>query len=147
MRALHVEAACASGTIAFHLAFDHIRAGLADVVLVVGTEKIYSDDPARKFAVFRQPLDIAEAGRYLEITAGRLAPIPEGMQTPSVNAMMDAYAAMARAAHGDLRHDRPPDRRRRRQESRPLRPQPAVPVPQGHERGRGAGRAPRSPGR
>jgi acetyl-CoA acetyltransferase len=96
VRALHVEAACASGTLAFHLAFDHIRACLAEVVLVVGTEKIYSDDPKRKFAVFQQPLDIEEAGRYLAATAGRLAPIPNGGETPSVNAMMDAYAAMAR---------------------------------------------------
>ena len=96
VRALHVEAACASGTVGVHLAFDHIRAGLADLVLVVGTEKIYSDDPQRKFAVFQQPLDVEEAGRYLAATAGRLAPIPPGEETPSVNVMMDAYAAQAR---------------------------------------------------
>jgi len=96
VRALHVEAACASATMGFHLAFDYIRAGLADVALVVGTEKLYSDDPARKFAVFQQPLDIEEAERYLATTDGKLAPVPEGAGGPSVNALMDAYAAQAR---------------------------------------------------
>ncbi len=96
VRAIHVEAACASATMGFHLAFDYVRAGLADVVLVVGTEKLYSDDPARKFAVFQQPLDILEAQRYLAATAGKLAPAPPGADAPSVNALMDAYAAQAR---------------------------------------------------
>lgn len=96
VRAMHIEAACASATMGFHIAFDYIRAGLADVVLIVGTEKLYSNDPARKFAVFQQPLDIAEAQRYLATTAGKLAPVPAGAETPSVNALMDAYAAQAR---------------------------------------------------
>jgi acetyl-CoA acyltransferase len=96
VKAVHVEAACASATMAFHIAYDYIRAGLADVALVVGTEKLYSNDPARKFAVFQQPLDIEEAQRYLAVTAGKLAPVPDGAQTPSVNALMDAYAAQAR---------------------------------------------------
>ena len=96
VRAIHVEAACASATMGFHLAYDYVRAGLAEVVLVVGTEKLYSDDPARKFAVFQQPLDIAEAQRYLATTAGKLSPVPAGADAPSVNALMDAYAAQAR---------------------------------------------------
>lgn len=96
VRAIHVEAACASATMGFHLAHDYVRAGLADVVLVVGTEKLYSDDPARRFAVFQQPIDIAEARRYLAATEGRIAAIPPGGETASVNAMMDAYAAQAR---------------------------------------------------
>ena len=96
VRAIHVEAACASATMGFHLAYDYIRAGLAEVALVVGTEKLYSDDPQRKFAVFQQPLDIAEAQRYLDATAGMLAPVPAGAEAPSVNALMDAYAAQAR---------------------------------------------------
>jgi acetyl-CoA acetyltransferase len=96
VRAVHVEAACASATMGFHLAYDYVRAGLAEVVLVVGTEKLYSDDPARKLAVFQQPLDIAEAGRYLVATEGLLAPVPDGESAAGVNALMDAYAAQAR---------------------------------------------------
>lgn len=96
VQALHVEAACASATMAFHLATQHIRAGLAEVALVVGTEKLYSDDPARKFAVFQQPLDIEEAGRYLARTAGMLVPVPPGAEAPGKNVLMEAYAAQAR---------------------------------------------------
>jgi len=96
VRALHVEAACASSTMSLHLACDHVSTGLADMVLVVGTEKLYSEDPTRKFAIFQQPLDIAEAQHYLDATEGTLLPIPPGKETPRINAMMDAYAAQAR---------------------------------------------------
>jgi acetyl-CoA acyltransferase len=96
VRAVHVEAACASGTMALHLAYDLIRSGIADVVLTVGVEKLYSEDRARKFAVFQQPLDIAMAESYLERTTGRLAPVPEGKAVESPNVLMAAYAAQAR---------------------------------------------------
>ncbi|MDB5452895.1 MAG: hypothetical protein JWO33_1473 [Caulobacteraceae bacterium] len=96
VRAMHVEAACASGTLALHVAHDYIAAGLADVVLTVGTEKLYSDDKARKFAVFQQPRDIEEAARYLAATEGRLTELPEGAERGGKNVLMDAYAAQAR---------------------------------------------------
>ena len=96
VRAFHVEAACASGTMALHLAYDLIRSGIADVVLTVGVEKLYNEDRAKRFAVFQQPLDIEEAGRYLAATAGRLAPVPEGKDNKSPNVLMEAYAAQAR---------------------------------------------------
>jgi acetyl-CoA acyltransferase len=96
VRALHVEAACASGTMAFHVAHDYIAAGLADIVLTVGTEKLYSDDRARKFAVFQQPRDVEEAARYLAATEGRLADAPPGAEAGGRNVLMDAYAAQAR---------------------------------------------------
>lgn len=96
VRAFHVEAACASATMAFHLAYDLIRAGIADVVLAVGVEKLYSEDRAKKFAVFQQPLDIGVARDYLEKTRGQLAPVPEGKDSASPNVLMEAYAAQAR---------------------------------------------------
>ena len=96
VRSFHVEAACASGTMAFHLAYDLIRSGIADVVLTLGVEKLYSEDREKKFAVFQQPLDIEEAGRYLAKTEGRLAPVPEGKESDSPNVLMEAYAAQAR---------------------------------------------------
>jgi len=96
VRSMRVEAACASGTMGFHIAYEYIRAGLCEVALVVGTEKLFNDDPVKRFAVFQQPLDIKEAERYLEATRGKLAPVPPEGQTKSVNAMMDAYAAQAR---------------------------------------------------
>ena len=50
-----------AATMGVHLAIDHIRTGLADMALIVGVEKLYSDDRAKRFAVFQQPLDIVEA--------------------------------------------------------------------------------------
>ena len=96
VQALHIEAACASATMAFHVATNYIRAGLAEVALVVGTEKLYNDDPAKKFAVFQQPLDIEEARRYLDRTRGMLAEVPPGVNAPGKNVLMEAYAAQAR---------------------------------------------------
>lgn len=94
--ALNVEAACASSTIALHVACNYIRAGIVDAAVVVGVEKLYTEDREKKFAVFRQERDIMEAFRYLDRTKALLAPAPEGVETPSKNIMMDAYAAQAR---------------------------------------------------
>jgi acetyl-CoA acyltransferase len=96
VRVMHVEAACASSTIGLHVAIDYVRAGLADVVLVVGAEKLYSADRAKRFAVFQQPLDAGVAQAYLDITRGMLAPPPTGEDRTGPNIMMDAYAAQAR---------------------------------------------------
>lgn len=96
VRAVHVEAACASSTVGLHLAIDYVRAGLVDIALVVGVEKLFSDDRAKRFAVFQQPRDIIEAENYLALTRGLLAPVPEGLDQASPNVLMKAYAAQAR---------------------------------------------------
>ena len=96
VRVMNVEAACASSTIGLHVAIDYVRAGLADLVLVVGVEKLYSEDREKRFAVFQQPFDAELAARYLELTKGMLASAPEGIEGPGPNVMMDAYAAQAR---------------------------------------------------
>ncbi len=96
VRGFHVEAACASSTVGLHVAVDYVRAGLADCVLVVGVEKLYSDDRAKKFAVFQQPRDLVEAEAYLAKTASLLAPVPPGGESVSPNILMQAYAAQAR---------------------------------------------------
>ena len=96
VRVMHVEAACASSTISLHVAVDYVRAGLADVVLFVGVEKLYSSDRARRFAVFQQPLDALEAQAYLDRTRCMLAPAPAVLAVPGPNIMMDSYAAQAR---------------------------------------------------
>ncbi|WP_066557534.1 thiolase family protein [Croceicoccus bisphenolivorans] len=96
VRTLTVEAACASSTIGLHQAIMQVEAGISEVALVVGVEKLYSRDREKKFAVFQQPLDIALAKQYVEDTRPLLAPPPEGFDGPGPNAMMDAYAAQAR---------------------------------------------------
>lgn len=95
-RSMHVEAACASSTMGLHVAVDYVRAGLAECVLIVGVEKLYSDDRAKKFAVFQQPRDLVEAEAYLAKTADLLAPVPPGGESESPNILMQAYAAQAR---------------------------------------------------
>ena len=96
VRVMHVEAACASSTVGLHTAVDYVRSGLAEVVLVVGVEKLYSPDRARRFAVFQQAQDIAEACKYLALTSNMLAPVPEGQDPSGPNVLMQAYAAQAR---------------------------------------------------
>ena len=143
VRVMHVEAACASSTIGLHVAVDYVRAGLADAVLVVGVEKLYSSDRAKRFAVFQQPRDAQEAQAYLEHTRGMLAPAPEGAEGPGPNIMMDAYAAQARlhmATYGTTARQ---IAARGCKEPRALRAQSACPVPQRDEHRRGIGGAAR----
>lgn len=96
VRTLTVEAACASSTIALHQAIQQVEAGISDVALVVGVEKLYTTDREKRFAVFQQPLDIALAKQYVEDTKPLLEPAPPGLDGPGPNALMDAYAAQAR---------------------------------------------------
>lgn len=96
VKVMNVEAACASSTVGLHLAIDHVRAGLCDVALAVGVEKLFSSDRAKRFAVFQQPLDAVVARGYIDRTRDLLAPTPEGLDGPGPNIMMDAYAAQAR---------------------------------------------------
>jgi acetyl-CoA acyltransferase len=96
VRAVTVEAACASSTLGLHIAIDYVCAGLAEMAVVVGVEKLYSADRAKRFAVFQQPLDAGVARGYLARTEGMLAPVPAGATASGPNIMMDAYAAQAR---------------------------------------------------
>jgi acetyl-CoA acyltransferase len=96
VQVMHVEAACASATIGVHVAWNYIRAGIADVVLIVGTEKLYSEDREKRLAIFQQPLDAVVAREYLERTKDKIAPLPPGIEGPGPNLMMECYAAQAR---------------------------------------------------
>jgi len=100
VRGFHIEAACASSTMGLHLAIDYVRAGLAEMALVVGVEKLYSDDRAKRFAVFQQPRDLVEARGYLERTLDLLVPVPADKVAASPNVLMEAYAAQARLHMG-----------------------------------------------
>lgn len=100
VRGFHVEQACASSTVGLHLAVDYVKAGLAEVALVVAVEKLYSDDRAKRFAVFQQPRDMVEAAAYIERTRDLLAPVPADKLAASPNVLMEAYAAQARLHMG-----------------------------------------------
>ena len=75
---INVENACASASTAFHQAVNHIRAGVSDVVLAVGSEKMYFDDKERVFGVFDGAWDVHNR----EGTYNRLKDMAAGFQIP-----------------------------------------------------------------
>ena len=97
---VNVENACASGSSAFTLAVNHLRAGAGDVALAIGTEKMYSTDRDRMFSVFDSAWDVHDAerirDRLLQLGAG--VEVPEGsVSTKPYSVFMDVYAAFSRA--------------------------------------------------
>jgi acetyl-CoA acyltransferase len=97
----NVENACASGSTALLQAFSFIRAGLAEVVLVAGAERMFFPD--QREAMFKAFVGGADV-HDLERTHARLAAmgddmVPEelrGIDTGTRSFFMDIYAAMAR---------------------------------------------------
>jgi len=61
----NVEAACATGALAFHSAFKDVAAGLADVALAVGVEKVFMPEhPERMRALYEGALDQLDPARW-----------------------------------------------------------------------------------
>jgi acetyl-CoA acetyltransferase len=57
----NVENACASGSSAFNLAVQSLKAGTADVALAIGAEKMNIPDKAKAFAIFEGGWDVSRA--------------------------------------------------------------------------------------
>ncbi|MBI3381176.1 MAG: thiolase family protein [Aquabacterium sp.] len=96
---VNVENACASASTAFYLALNHVRSGAADIVLVVGAEKMVADDKARMFAAFDGAWDVhdTEAAKARLLQMGQGVSVPPGSQsTRPYSVFMDIYAAMGR---------------------------------------------------
>ena len=90
---INVENACASGSTAVHQAMTSIRAGMVDVALVVGTEKmVYKDRPEKVAAAFAGGTDIHDRESVLDyiVSIGGEKPGPDR------SLFMDLYAAQAR---------------------------------------------------
>ena len=97
---VNIENACASGSSAFVLACNHVRAGAADVALAIGAEKMYSTDKDRMFSVFDSAWDVARADQIREalMKLGRGVTVPDGTTSPKpYSVFMDVYAAFARS--------------------------------------------------
>lgn len=94
-----VENACASGSSAFHLAWQALQAGACDIALAVGADKMVVPDKARAFAVFEAGWDVQTASanhaRLLELGQG-VEPPPGTMSTKPYSLFMDVYAAFCR---------------------------------------------------
>ena len=108
---VNVENACATGSTALHMAVSYVRAGLSDVALAVGSEKMFSPNKALTMSSFDGAWDVhatQENLSNLETLANATgAPLPtEDVRKHSV--FMDIYAAMARAhmkTYGTTRED------------------------------------------
>lgn len=83
----NVENACASGQSAFHLACAHVRAGLAETVVVLGVERMTHPDRSRPMRALAGAVDVAELGAPEDQPADR-------------SVFMDLYAGKAREALG-----------------------------------------------
>jgi acetyl-CoA acetyltransferase len=96
---VNVENACATASTAFQQACSMITAGLYDVVLAVGMEKLYHPDKQRTFDVFKGAVDVDNYDEVLaqvagDIRAAGMEPDLEGAgQSRSV--FMDIYVTWA----------------------------------------------------
>lgn len=96
---VNVENACAGASSAFNLAVNFLRAGAGDVALVVGAEKMYSDDRVRMFGAFDSAWDVSSADRIRQqlVMMGEGVEVPPGTTSSSpYSVFMDVYAAFAR---------------------------------------------------
>ncbi|MDP9140948.1 MAG: thiolase family protein, partial [Pseudomonadota bacterium] len=57
----NIENACASGSSAFHLAVQSLRAGACDIALALGAEKMNIPDKAKAMALFDAGWDVSRA--------------------------------------------------------------------------------------
>lgn len=97
---VNIENACASGSSAFTLAVNHLRAGAGDLALAVGAEKMFSTDRDRMFSVFDSALDVSRAADVHAdlLRMGDGVDVPAGSTSPKpYSVFMDVYAAFARA--------------------------------------------------
>ncbi|MFF7458624.1 thiolase family protein [Kitasatospora sp. NPDC008115] len=95
---VNVENACAGGATALWLAIAHVRAGLSDVALAVGVDKLVCADPARSLAVFDGAMDIAHREPTLAALAALSGPLPPELAVDGDRSVfMEIYASLARA--------------------------------------------------
>lgn len=93
---VNVENACASASSALFLALTHLRAGMGEIALAVGVERMNIPDQATVFKAFDGGMDIYRKRETLEALFSMAdQPVPEvsGKRT----LFMDIYAAFAQA--------------------------------------------------
>ena len=95
----NVENACASGSSAFNLAVQSLRAGTSDVALALGAEKMNIPDKMKVFSLFEGGWDVSRADENYQmlIEMGRGVEVPEGSESDKpYSKFMAIYAAMCR---------------------------------------------------
>jgi len=98
---INVENACASASTALHQASAMVTAGLYDVVLALGVEKLYHEDKRKSFAAFSGAVDVEamqEIMQRLQASAKKSNAEKGSSGAGEKRSMfMDIYAAAARA--------------------------------------------------
>lgn len=95
----NIENACASGSSAFNLAVQSLRAGSTDVVLAIGAEKMNIPDKAKAFSIFEAGWDVSRMEENYQnlVTMGEgIVPPPGSQSDRPYSKFMDIYAAMCR---------------------------------------------------
>ena len=95
---INVENACASGSTALIQACAMVTAGIYDVVLALGVEKLSDPDKTKSFAAFAGAIDIDELKEMIEsLKQAAEAGGGEAGAGQSRSMFMDVYASAARA--------------------------------------------------
>ena len=97
---VNIENACAGSSTALNLAVTQVAAGLAEVALAVGSEKLNTDDRVKRAGAFGQPLDVDAMKKFLEACgplAADIKPPPEVVIDPKMFSLfMEGYALQAK---------------------------------------------------
>jgi len=97
---VNIENACAGSSTAFNLAVTQVAAGSAQMALAVGSEKLNTEDRAKRASAFGQPLDVAAMQKFLDSHGPRAAQIlpPAGVEIdPKMFSLfMEGYALQAK---------------------------------------------------
>jgi acetyl-CoA acetyltransferase len=97
---INVENACASASTAFHQAATMVAAGVYDVVLALGVEKLYHEDKTRSFKAIGSAVDTEEMAAIVEnlkkAAKAQGADAAASGQGEKRSMFMDFYAASAR---------------------------------------------------
>ncbi len=97
---INVENACASGSTAFHQATAMVGAGVYDVVLALGVEKLYHEDKTRSFRAIGSAVDTEEMAEIVANLKKNAAAAGAEKATEGAgdkrSMFMDFYAASAR---------------------------------------------------
>jgi len=95
---INVENACASSATAFHQACALVTAGLYDIVLACGVEKLYSKDKLKTFSVFSGGIDVDKTEELLAHISEKLEENGKIMDTGAGtirSLFIDIYASWA----------------------------------------------------
>jgi len=99
---VNCENACAGASTAFHLGYTAIRAGMYDVVLALGSEKISHPNKAVSLGAYATCMDVENFEEHMkvfdELNKSFNIKVPEGQTSPGEGRtiFMDAYALGAR---------------------------------------------------